>query len=1057
MPEHTFNLDAGVLVPGTSFEIKVGTDSPERFLGALQANRAFEADESYSIGKVDLTLSTGQPIQFRVAGIPVNVGFSAGGSLGLAVFNTATSLKNAMALENADELDLNVSGANHYLMFRGSYDLQANVAGTHPIGAVGSISLDAEASRSKVYLVVHRVPAGEGARSALEHAFSSFRVPRHVNQAADLKPGTLVAAEVNGSLALKISAELGMDFSFIRELDGRLTGDIGLHIETGLQIALGFNVSGRYLAVIDRESADEAEERVRLRLYKLRKRGWNFGLDLSVGVIPELDAIPDNVDDLVKATFGVHGKQIIDELNRVQGWLDEIEEWVESPEAFAENASGFISDALADLIEASTGVDPREALDGARTRLNDFLAEGVGFWGGLPERVKNQLWDTAAKSGLGDAEREALLQVLEVLADDDDQAREELVRNLLARTGLATSPIGHWLEAAADQGLAQLLENAGPLQPIAAKTLEILNGSFLEGIQNAVAKHLDLQSVRDVVNAVDYDQLDEWLKVRIAKFLGKAEVPFNQFKKYRDSVEALMGKRNEIYNKAYQALSKRRDFTFAYRYQSTTERTALIDATFDLSDNDARMLLRQVLDSADYDSLLTEQLDSVVLKEGVLTHNISTNSSVEVHMPFYNMNRSNLTEALATVVNTGSQVLFYELDASNEQAVNDRIRGRLSIAAAVDVPLGEEVRVHSAVRGSLAYEYLEAREGMTVREFDNRLGPLVEAYFPNRFPDGNSQFQWISELDVRTNVATGTETTPGVLGDILVSLDLSLPGSVLQPWMLERSEEELTRDSKRLSIVLQAMVKRLLPQYYFQDPKKYFKLNAAKLLLVWASIPPKNDMTLVGDNATPVNNRDLYWDYLDRRLMDAMIELPGTRERLAPLMMEGAARLREIGDSSAEDYVSNGVVHTGRFLSFARDLSADSSLETTFRGLFRFEKRLCNNAKNALKRAAQFNSAAEQSPSKAIAELAKLGAKVTKAFNSGLNSIWGKKALPVFGSMLFLEGARALDEDLEEVSPTALLSLTVLAQDRDYEIAKFLENAYPDAEEVAVEERLVGP
>jgi hypothetical protein len=57
--------------------------------------------------------------------------------------------------------------------------------------------------------------------------------------------------------------------------------------------------------------------------------------------------------------------------------------------------------------------------------------------------------------------------------------------------------------------------------------------------------------------------------------------------------------------------------------------------------------------------------------------------------------------------------------------------------------------------------------------------------------------------------------------------------------------------------------------------------------------------------------------------------------------------------------------------------------------------------------------------------------------------------------MVFLEAARALDPALATTRPSAMLSLTVLKEQRTFEMSDFLKNRVPDAKDIALAERCV--
>ena len=113
----------------------------------------------------------------------------------------------------------------------------------------------------------------------------SWKLPRHVLRADTLQPATWVVAEASGSLAANIGAKLGYNFNFVREVQAfGLSGDVGLKIDAAATATFGFEVAGRYLVVMGRESGVATDQTLRLRLFKLSSSDMTFGLNLKVGV-----------------------------------------------------------------------------------------------------------------------------------------------------------------------------------------------------------------------------------------------------------------------------------------------------------------------------------------------------------------------------------------------------------------------------------------------------------------------------------------------------------------------------------------------------------------------------------------------------------------------------------------------------------------------------------------------------------------------------------------------------------------------------------------------------
>ena len=184
----------------------------------------------------------------------------------------------------------------------------------------------------------------------------SWKLPRHVDAAEKLPPGTWVVAEATGTIAARLAATLGYNFNFVREarLAG-LSGDIGLKIDAAATATFGFEVSGRYVIVLSRDSE---QPRLRLQMFKLSRKGLNAGQNVKVGVTGIDTLSPDNVDDFVAAVFGVHGAQIASALQRLDEWTD--------PETDVRKlVAGLTRDKALDLLKRVTG---RRGDGGSETR-----------------------------------------------------------------------------------------------------------------------------------------------------------------------------------------------------------------------------------------------------------------------------------------------------------------------------------------------------------------------------------------------------------------------------------------------------------------------------------------------------------------------------------------------------------------------------------------------------------------------------------------------------------------------------------------------------------------
>jgi hypothetical protein len=284
---------------------------------------------------------------------------------------------------------------------------------------------------------------------------------------------------------------------------------------------------------------------------------------------------------------------------------------------------------------------------------------------------------------------------------------------------------------------------------------------------------------------------------------------------------------------------------------------------------------------------------------------------------------------------------------------------------------------------------------------------------------------------------------------VLLSLDVRLAGNVVAPWLAKRSEEDLNRTAKFVSLRLQKCLRELIPLYYLQDLDKIHRDSATSALLLWSSLRLANDIRIengkVSDNKKSDN---VYWDWRDSEKRKAMVRDQETLRNLSEALVRTRELLRADGRSKQASFFQPEDCEL--FIAESRYQS-----EGAFRSLLLSEAELTEGIRKALHDMAKFRSDQGSSPSRALKCLADFGAKLTKTFHSRLSSLYGNEFLRPLGSILFLEAARAMDHTLEDSKPQALLSLTVLREGISYKPEEFLQDVLPHPDDVAVRERLV--
>src|SRR5262249_55492106 len=144
---------------------------------------------------------------------------------------------------------------------------------------------------------------------------------------------------------------------------------LGVKIDAGLKATFGFNASGQFLVVIGRERTDQV---VRLRLFKQAARGFDFGLNLNVGVTSQAD-LPSDLDDFVKAVFGVHGQQVLNDLRLIEQWTDPTRD-------LGDTVARLINKTGLALLTKATGIDATTEFEKARQLVLKAFQE----WDSMP-------------------------------------------------------------------------------------------------------------------------------------------------------------------------------------------------------------------------------------------------------------------------------------------------------------------------------------------------------------------------------------------------------------------------------------------------------------------------------------------------------------------------------------------------------------------------------------------------------------------------------------------------------------------------------------------------
>lgn len=1053
-------------LPPAELELEASVANDPKTAKALLKNQPFPT-VPLRLGRASVTVSTGEDVSFGNGKGKASFAV-AGGVFGeLGVFKTPKSVLKAVEINEQVLPAVPLEGADGrlFVVLQSGYSLSAETDASIALAPGFTPSIEASAGRSRDYAVIRTIEATTGARDAVQDVLDSWRLPRQVNEASDLDPGTWIIAEVDGSFAMSIGAQYGYAYNWVKAARlGGLSGDIGLKIELGAAATLGFSASSKYALVIGRESLLAEDERLRLRLHRLQQNGWNFAFDASATFTGDTAGfLPEQYDKFVAGVFGLDPGQLVDDLRR---WTDPDNT---VPDLIAGESIGLVHRVLTDL----TGIDAKEEFDKAQERLGGLLER----WDALPNEVASRIWETLPLPDEAARIAEIANEIADATSKTAKARAKDLVTEALEDVDFFDTSVGKWLLAAATNRPLELLasgvnsEEFKNFQEIAGKTAAILDGSLFEEtlgrLHEYVSEKLRVDLLRDL-NKREFDELDDWMKAKLSQFIGE-KIDFTKVNKVRKSIKVLDDNIQEFYDKTISALNRQYEFSFAYRFQSTTTRTALIDVSLDFAEGNVAATLKRVI-GGDFNALLTQQQKGVHLHLGALTHGIDRQASVELTMPWVKKSTVSRSEALAelnAIDEDDGRLLVYSAKANNKVTEVTTRGGAQSyrvsafaVAAQLPVKVGA-ARVHSDRSLRASYNYAVAAPDMALEDVVDHFGPYVRAYFPQQFAAaGTSRFAvWAAELDRKIDADPETANGPLVFGDALVSLAVALPPDNGSAWF-DGPTKSNAPAYRKMSLHIQQKLRDLLTFYYFSDTDNFKNRLAAHVLLMYAATPPANGMRLDGDKLR-LTNHSIHWDWPDNKLRRAVMQRPATSERLAAELQTVRQRLERFPEVSgfADLYESSDRV---------RQTLTDKNAVTLLKALYRAESVATKRAAEAAANGAKFSRDKKARPADALEALAKFGVAVTNAFNNDLSSgkAYGDAPLRPLGSLLYVEAMRALASSRKKragdpapattspAPPLATFQIEVLRKDVDIP-AEFPDHEPLEKAQLVIRERIV--
>lgn len=986
-------------------------------LFALAENKPFPA-RVIRLSEISAQASAGgEGIQFANGQGAVSLQAQGRVSSGMAVYPDPALLLRELGLEDdiSPALPLSADAEHNYLLLRWGYAFQAGGRGNAVFGGAVAASGSGEARSEGVLALIRRLPKRMGAAEAVFEATQSWLLPAQIASPDDLTPGTWLVAEVDSSISAGLQAQYGFLFNWVRETQTLgLTGDVGLRLQIGATAGVGLSAAGRFAVVVSRESDDPADKRIRIRLFRQRRRGWSAAADLRAAVRMDLARfLPPDLTDFVRAAFGAQGLQVLKDLEDVEAWT--------SPDADLPGMlAGLSSQYFQKFLRDTTKVDPKKAFDEAKKTLKTWL----DCWNQLDHEVASFLWKQA--------EKKANLTKIRAFNEQLRQANADKVRELLRQQMekveffqtlageflLALVPEENVLTILTDRGVFQRLRDA------ADKAAAILDGSaftdLLVRLQNQLNKRLRIEEAEKWADEIELEQLDEWLRLKMARFLDEKALRQPHVRQVRQTVHRLLAQKEIFYQKALEALQRQYGYGFSAAFQKDTTQAALLDIT--VQGTQAGALLRQAL-LGRFDALLAAPKAGVTLREGVLTHGIRTQSSISVQLPYGQGSAVYLSESLANaraIDEAEGRIYVYDLKAT-DTAIQDRTQISALTIGGYFRTGANSVRLYDDRQLTYAYSFRQFRRDLRTNELEYQIKPYVRQYLSEALgPNAEAAIEaWVEALERDAERLHPNSTD--LLGDTLLRLDVALPAKAASAWLQAPADPKAPQYT-RMSRNIQRRMREIIPLYYFQDASKYAE-RAAPALVAYAAMTPVTGFRLEG-NRFVLTDDGLYWNWLDRDQRRALLLHPSTQNRLRLRLQETHALLSTLPTVSKavrERYAP------ARIEAFTDDLlNLLREKQNPFDSLFYAEATIVEQARDAGVALARFLREADKDPRRAVRRLAEFGAALSGAFNRDFITIYGDAALRPLGTALFLEAAQAFVPEAQAVRPQVLLQVAVL-------------------------------
>ncbi|RPI07931.1 MAG: hypothetical protein EHM65_11095, partial [Acidobacteriales bacterium] len=325
-----------------------------------------------------------------------------------------------------------------------------------------------------------------------------------------------------------------------------------------------------------------------------------------------------------------------------------------------------------------------------------------------------------------------------------------------------------------------------------------------------------LKPLKSVEDLAGFQALDPWVRQKIEIFFGPMQSEAD-IARFLEGLRALVVLRDSINRQAAAAVGKKYEAEISYRCQSATQETALVDCSFDFTREGLRAF--RAAWEGNFSWVLAADVRHIEVRPAALTSNLRSRSVVELHLPFLDRKEwAKRVESLANmeVASDGNgRLLVYHVEASKRLASKNSYQSVLVLAGGLSVG-----RAHSTSSFTLSYS---DQRTLRCSQASRILAPALRAYgFDDR------------AVDFLAGLSAGRH------GEVDVSLDLTVPGSLVSAWLEAPGERDLQYFPvySKVSVTVQRALRLWLPLSYFSGIASYDTLETAFPLVVYQASRP---------------------------------------------------------------------------------------------------------------------------------------------------------------------------------------------------------------------------